>query len=658
MSESIRSSTELPPEQEAIRAKCFHPTGRFELFPEEEIEQSIPERFEKIVRVHPERLAVKTKGCSLTYAALNQAANQIAQAILIQRGIGEESIGCLLSKGATLPAAMLGVLKAGKIYVFLNPSFPEARIKFMLRDSQSTVLLTDNDHLSMAKGFIEDGRRLINVDDLDSSLSIKNPGILILPTAYTWISYTSGSTGQPKGVVQNHRNLLHLFMTQTNDLHICSEDRLLTLNFVAGEVLLAVLNGAAIIAVNIQKDGMAGLSDWLIQEEITVYNSVPSIFRQFANSLRGDETFPNVRLIRFTGEALYRADVDLYKKHFSQSCIVVNRLSSNEVPAFRQYFINHATVLTDNVVPVGYAIGDHEVLLIGADGQEVGINEIGEIAVKSCHLSPGYWRNPDLTKAKFSPAPLEEEKRIFKTGDVGRVNPDGCLVYLGRQDFQVKIRGNRVEISEIESALIDLESVKEAVVVAREHARGEKRLTAYVVPATQPGPTVTALRKQLAEKLPQYMIPSVFVSLDALPVTGIGKVNRQALPDPGQSRPSLDPLFAMPRSPIEEVLVQIWADVLSLDRVGIHDNFFDLGGHSLTATRIVAQVIRYFQVEIPLRCLFESPTVSEMAAAITQHQGIQLGNEELENILAELESLPDEEAQRLVNQSSRGDSKS
>jgi non-ribosomal peptide synthetase component F len=295
----------LPPEQDAIRATCFHPSGTFVQFAKQEIEQSISERFEKIVRRYPERLAVKTRRGSLTYAALNQAANQIAQAILIQRGRGEESIGCLISNGAALPAATLGVLKSGKIYVFLNPSFPEARIISMLRDSQSTLLVTDNDHLSIAKGFVGDGLGLINVDDLDSNLSIKNPGISISPTAFTWINYTSGSTGQPKGVVQNHRNLLHLMMTQTNDLHICSEDRLLTLTSPGGEVLLAVLNGAAVFPVNIHKEGMAGLSDWLLQEEITVYNSAPSIFRHFLNNLRGDETFPKVRLIRFTGEPLY-----------------------------------------------------------------------------------------------------------------------------------------------------------------------------------------------------------------------------------------------------------------------------------------------------------------------------------------------------------------
>ena len=193
-------------------------------------------------------------------------------------------------------------------------------------------------------------------------------------------------------------------------------------DFLSWRIALSGANGASVFPINIQKEGMAGLGDWLMQEEITVYNSVPSIFRQFAKSLRGDERFPKLRLIRFTGEALYRADVDLYKKYCCESCIVVNRLSSNEVPAFRQYFINHSTVLTDSVVPVGYSIGGYDVLLIGADGQEVGINEIGEIAVKSRHLAPGYWRNPDLTQAKFSSAPGERTNRIFSTGDMGRMN--------------------------------------------------------------------------------------------------------------------------------------------------------------------------------------------------------------------------------------------
>jgi non-ribosomal peptide synthetase component F len=177
-----------------------------------------------------------------------------------------------------------------------------------------------------------------------------------------------------------------------------------------------------------------------MQEEITVYSSVPSVFRNFANSLRGDEAFSELRLIRLTGEAVYPRDVDIYRKHFSRNCIFVNRLSSTEAPTFRQYFIDDSTTITDNIVPVGYAVEGNDGFLIGDDGQKAGINEVGEIEVKSRHLSPGYWRNPELTQSRFSPVPGEDEKRIFKTGDLGRMGPDGCLVYLGRKDFQVKIR--------------------------------------------------------------------------------------------------------------------------------------------------------------------------------------------------------------------------
>ena len=650
MTEVPRHRTKLPPEQEALRAKCFHPSGTFIEFKYEEIEQSISQRFEQQVAKYPARLALKARDLSLTYAALNQAANQIAHAILGQRGSREERIASLLGSGPTLPAAMLGVFKAGKVFVYLNPTFPAARINFMLENSQATLLLTNNEHFLFAKELVRNGLELINIDELDSRNSTNNPGISLSPGALAWINYTSGSTGEPKGVVQNHRNLLHLFMTQTNDLHICSEDRISTFTSVAGEVLLAVLNGAASFPANIKKDGLAGIAGWLLQEEITVYNSVPSIFRHFASALRGNEKFSKLRLLRFTGEPLYRTDLELYRKHFPQSCILVNRLSSNEVPAFRQFFINHSTATPDRVVPVGYAIRDYEVLLMRDDGGEAGIDECGEVAVKSRHLSPGYWRNPILTREKFLPAPGEEDKRIYRTGDLGYMRPDGCLVYLGRKDFQVKIRGNRVELAEVERALLNLELFNETVVVPMKDHRGEQRLVAYLVPKSPTAVTISALRRSLSEKLPEYMIPSYFVQLHVLPLATNGKVDRSALPPPALVRPELDTPFVPPRNPIEETLAAIWADVLGLDRVGIHDKFLDIGGNSLLATQIISRVFNAFQVQVPLPLFFSAATVAEMTALFDQHAGENPTGRELERILDELDSLTENEAQRLVDE--------
>jgi len=626
-------------------------------FPKEDVEKSIPERFEKIARLYPNRIGVKTRTQQLTYFELSDAANRLADILLTQSGRGQEPIGLLFPKGIPLIVSILGTLKAGKICVPLDPTLPQIRISHMLENAQVNLMVTLGDYLPMAKAF---GRpsQCFNIDELNYSGESKSPDMSVGPDDFAYIFYTSGSTGLPKGVSENHRNLLFHVKSDTNEYRLCPDDRLIFIASSGRDVLRALLNGACIYPVDMKQEGLAGLAGWLIPEEITVFTGVVTAFRHFVATLSGTEKFPHLRLIKLVGEMVQSQDVELYRKYFSNDCILVNSYGPNEAGHVAHYFIDKKTEITTRLVPIGYHVDGKDVILVDGDGREVDSGTIGEITVRSRYLSPGYWRRPDLTNAKFRPANPDSAERLYFSGDLGVRDPDGCLTLIGRQDFQVKIRGNRVEISEVESALINLESVNEAAVVAREDARGEKRLVAYVVPATQPGPTVTALRKQLAEKLPQHMIPSVFVSLDALPVIGIGKVNRQALPDPRQSRPNLDPPFAMPRRPVEEVLVQIWAEVLSLDRVGIHDNFFDLGGHSLTATQVVTQVIRYFRLEVPLRCLFESPTVSAMAAVITEHQGKQLRNEELENILAELESLPDEEAQRLVSQSRRGDSKS
>jgi acyl carrier protein len=298
-------------------------------------------------------------------------------------------------------------------------------------------------------------------------------------------------------------------------------------------------------------------------------------------------------------------------------------------------------------VPVGYPVDHKEVLLLDEAGTEIGFNRTGEIAVKSHYLSLGYWRKPELTQVKFKPDPQGGDQRIYLTGDLGRMAPDGCLFHLGRKDFQVKVRGYRVEVSEIEMALLEHAAVKEAAVVGREIQSGDRQLVTYFVPTREPAATVTELRNFLKDRLPDYMIPSAFVMLPALPLTPNGRVDHLALPAPEGTRPELDTPFAAPRTPIEAELAKIWADVLSLDQVGIHDNFFDLGGHSLAATRVVSQVIKQFRLDLPLQSLFQSPTVAEMAAVIDERQKNRLTEEELERILTELEAMSEEEAKKI-----------
>jgi amino acid adenylation domain-containing protein len=640
----------LPIEQESIWSKCFHPSGTFFEFNKDEIEQSIPRRFEKMVRQFPDRVAVKTRHSVWTYNELNQAANRMARAISAACGEDDKLVAVLLEQGALAIAAVLGVLKAGKIVVPLDPSYPRARITYMLEDSQAGLLVTNNKNFSLASDLTKSTIKLLNMDQADPALSTGDLGQSISADGLVYILYTSGSTGRPKGVLQSHRNVLHQIMIYTNILHICSDDRFVLVASVTGQaintMLAALLNGAAVYPY-IKEEGLDRLGDWLAKEKITVYSSVATLFRHFAGTLPECEQFPELRLLYLGGEPVRKTDVELYKTRFFPSCLFVARLGISETGTVRCYFVDKEIQIGGELVPLGYPVEDMEILLLDERGRAVGCDQVGEIAVKSRHLSPGYWRRPEATRSAFLDEPNGGDQRIYLTGDLGRMLPDGCLIPCGRKDFRIKVRGYTVEPAEVEDALLNVDGIKDAVVVGHESTPGNRRLVAYLV-LKQGAPDLRALRRMLVEKLPDYMIPSAFVVMEALPRTPSGKVDRRMLPAPGTERPDLGTSFVSPGTPVERKLARIWSEVLSVDRVGIHDDFFDLGGDSLAATRLVSRAVKQFQAEVPLRSLFQSPTVAEMAAVITEHQAKKLSSIDLHRILSELELITDQEAQRLL----------
>jgi amino acid adenylation domain-containing protein len=602
------------------------PNNPFIEFKKEDVEQSIPARFEQIVEKYPNRLAVKTKTDELTYCALNQAANRIARVILDRLGEGEEPVALLLEHGAPIIAVILGVLKAGKVYVPLDPEFPQPRIQYILEDSSAKLILTNENNLPFAHQLADENHQILNIDQIEESGSSKDPDLSFSPDTLAWILYTSGSTGHPKGIMQNHRNVLHETMNYTNKAHICMDDRLVLVSSCsfADSVRtnnVALLNGSSLFPYDVKKEGLAGLADWLIDQKITIYRSVPTLFRNFAQTLSGKEEFPHLRLIYFAGEPVYKSDIALYRKHFPSTCIVINGLGSTESLTFRMYFINQDTQIESSNVPVGYALPDKEVLLLDESDQDVGFGRMGEISVKSQYLSPGYWGKPDLTQKAYFANPDGGEGRIYRTGDLGRMSPDGFLEHLGRKDFQVKIRGYRIEVSEIEMALLDLDVIEKAVVRALKDESGEQRLVAYFVAASGLSPTVSTLRRELVKTLPDYMIPSSFVALKSLPLTATGKVNRRALPEPGSDRPCLDNPFVPPRTPLEEKLAKMWAEILGIEQVGMNDDFLELGGDSLRVTQVISRVLHQLDLDVPYRVLFDAPTVADMAAVLAQHMG-------------------------------------
>jgi amino acid adenylation domain-containing protein len=647
----------LPLEQQTIWAKCFHPSGAFAEFREEEVEQSIPQRFEQIARKYGERLAVKTENQVLTYTDLNATANRVARAILSRQGSKPEAVALLLEKDGPLIVSMLGVLKAGKFFVLLDPSFPQARIAAVLEDSQAKLVITNRQNVWLAREVAGGGRGLMEFESIDCGISKDDLRLPLSPTALASIIYTSGSTGQPKGVMQTHRNLLHRVMLRTNTYHVCEHDRLSLLPASTSNAItatfVALANGAALLPFEVQRKGVARLASWLLKEEISICLISSALFRNLCENLRGNERFPYLRVLRLTSERAYKKDVDLYKEYFPSKCILSTGLSSTESGPLRKYLIDHKTVISGNEVPVGYAVKDKEVVLLDDTGKERGLNEVGEIAVSSRYLSPGYWRRPDLTAAKFLPDPKGEEERLYLTGDLGLMLSDGCLVYKGRKDFRVKVRGYGVEFAEVEKTLLEHASVREALVTGRQNPLGETELVAYFT-STQGRLTVTELRTFLEKKLPHYMIPSAFIMLDAMPITSNGKIDRRALPIPERSRP-LDTRFVSPRNEVENILADIWSEVLLIDRIGVNDEFLDLGGNSLAATRVLSRVFKRYQLELPVQSLFQSPTIAEMAEVITQSRARKLNEPDLSRILAELESLSDKQAEQVVARQSMGD---
>ncbi|GGA46179.1 hypothetical protein CYANOKiyG1_65170 [Okeania sp. KiyG1] len=590
----------------------------FREFVRTEIERSIPERFSQQVRQYPQNLAIKTKNYQWTYTELERTAEGVARIVLDKCGGAQQRIALLLEHDALAIAAILGVLKAGKTYVPLDPNYPRERLAYILEDSQATAIATNNANRELAVELCPEAITLINIDkeDVTDDGSVMKPEIA--PDQLAYILYTSGSTGVPKGVMQNHRNVLHFIRNYTNNLKITPNDKLTLLSSLCFDaaivdIFAALLNGATLYPFDIKSEGLAPLPTYLQQSGMTIYHSTPTVFRHLKSHLTAADCLSPMRLIVLGGEEVKPQDVEIYLQHFSENCILVNLMGSTESTISLQYFIDRQTEV-GNQVPVGYPLAETEIILFDDNGQVTDF--YGEIGIRSPYIALGYWRQPQLTDKVFLADPDGGNRRIYRTGDIGRLRPDGSLEFLGRKDFQVKLRGYRIELGEIEAALAQRPQVKEAVVIALQDNPSEKRLVAYVV-AKGSQPVKSELRSFLKSKLPDYMIPAVFVILESLPLTPNGKVNRRALKAP-ELDSTTSASFVGPQTPAQELLAEIISSVLGIEGCGIHDNFFELGGHSLFATQVISRLRETFEVEIPLRSIFEAPTVAELEAQLNR----------------------------------------
>jgi len=615
--------------------------------------ETIIGRFEQIARQYPSNLAIKMADSSLTYQELNNAADRIAQTILEKRGAGQEPIALLFGHGIAGITALLGVGKAGKFFFALDNGAPVERNRYLLGDTQSHLLLTDDANLRLAQELSQGQIPILSVDGLGNEIHSREPLRPATPDELFAINYSSGSTGLPKAVMQTHSCRRYDTELHVDMAKIVPADRLGLMHpagFVGAEVQLfrALYSGAALLPFDLRSNGVQALLQWLRREMITVLHLTPAVFRELGALITDREMLPRLRLVNLSGAPISQQDVDLFKDGFSPLTQLVVHMGSTEAGVICSAVLDGTLAFPKRGAPVGYSLPGKAIAVLDEDHNEVAPGAVGEIAVRSRYLTLGYWHDPDLTREKFLPHPAGGELRTYLTGDLGRQLPDGMLLHLGRKDLMVKVRGNRVELGEIESALRAHEQIKDVAVSAWDEKEGDKILAAYIVAKNQSAPTVSELRAFLAAKLPDFMIPARFTYLPSLPLKQ-GKLDRHALPLPDHQRPELTAPYIRPQSEAEEKLSEIWQEVLGVDPIGIADDFFDLGGNSLSATRVISRVMKHFQCDVPLRLLFESPTIEAMVLVILEHQARRIDDRQLQQILDELESMSEKEARRQLS---------
>jgi amino acid adenylation domain-containing protein len=588
----------------------------------EEIVQTIPMLFTVQVKLYPTRTAISTEIGRITYGQLDRATNCLACAIQARLGRDAEPVAMLVSQ-AVVGTAMIAILKSGKFYVPLDPRDPLERIQAVLDDSGAALILTDACHARLAARLVSIDTSVLNMDALDLE-AVMVPSVFDgTAAALACILYTSGSSGTPKGVLFNHRSILHMVAGNTCSLRITAFDRVALLSactFIGSTaaVFRALLNGATLCPFDLRSRSFNDLAHWLRQEQITLAQFVPTVFRYLAAALESGPGIPSLRCVHLAGEGVDSHDVELFDTYFAQSKLLINEMGATETGACRRFIIRHGTYRYGIVVPVGYEVEDKEVLLLDEQGNRVVGNETGEIAVKSCYLAQGYWRQPVLTAARFLPTPGDPDARIFLTGDLGRMDSDQCLHYLDRKDRQVKIRGHRVDLAEIEHIMRAVVKGRAVAVVAQFSDMPDGRLVAYIAAHGDTRlPGIQQIRRELVRTLPEVMIPSLFVFLDVLPLTASGKIDRQSLPIPDCNRPLLEEAsYVAPETAVERVLEEIWTSLLNYSRIGINDDFLLLGGDSLFIVQVINRIRTRYAVDIPVELFFEYPTIAMLASLI------------------------------------------
>jgi sugar O-acyltransferase (sialic acid O-acetyltransferase NeuD family) len=590
-------------------------------FQKASIFQGIHQRIEEQVRLYPDHVALKTREVAYTYSELNGHANSVAEAILQKCGKELAQAAILLPNTPEMIIGMLGSLKAHKAYVPLDRNFPMERLRAMFGDAEASVLLTDDAHQSLAEELTQGRTPVINVSRIERLADAPNPNVDCDPLDRAYLLYTSGTTGRPKGIVFLHRNLLHTTMCFTNQLFFAPSDRVTWLHSPSFgssvvDIYCCLMNGATLYPWDSKVQGFNGLTDWLTEQRVTTFQWLPSAFRQFVRTIPDGFQFTDIRIVVLAGEPLTIREVELFRRYFSVGSHLVNQVGTGESYNYHLYPVDHQIPIEDANVAGGYPVSpERKILILDDDHHEVPQGCPGEIGIKSDYMAGGYWRDPDLTQRKFITNGADNIP-IYLTGDLGRIEPDGCLIHLGRKDFQFKIRGVRIEPAEIEHALTRAPGVADCACWVAKNRLDEDQLVGYVVPR-EPGKfNQHAVEAHLEALLPSYMVPRTYVLMESLPALPNGKANRKALPNPFIQKSTNEDASRVTPSNIENKLLDIFREVLQLNQVTPETDFFNSGGDSLSAVVLRHRIYQSFGVEIPMEKFTRSMTPAGVSNCI------------------------------------------
>jgi amino acid adenylation domain-containing protein/non-ribosomal peptide synthase protein (TIGR01720 family) len=589
-------------------------------------EKCIHQRFEEQAEKTPDAIALVFENLHLTYRELNDRAERLAH-YLQSLGIKPDVIvGICMERSLEMVIGILAILKAGGAYLPLEPSYPHERLAFMMADAQVSVLLTQ-DHL--VETLPSQQAQVICFDTdafiLNAYQNQENPLIEVKLENLAYVIYTSGSTGTPKGVLNTHLGLSNRLLWMQDEYHLTNRDRILqktpfSFDVSVWEFFWPLFTGATLVVAKPEghRDS-AYLVNLITSEQITTLHFVPSMLEVFVCESQMRKCH-SLQRVFCSGEAL---SLSLIERFFARVDAELHNLYGPTEAAIdvTHWCCQHNS--EHSFVPIGRPIANTKIYILAPNLKPVPMGVTGELHLGGIGLAKGYLNRTELTEERFIANPFQQGERLYKTGDLARYHRDGTIEYLGRIDHQVKIRGFRIELGEIEAILTQHSAIQEAVVLAREDETKDKYLVAYTVPkpgAIKSNEIVSQLSKWLSDRLPSYMIPAVFVTLDKLPLTANGKVNRRALPAPDWEHRDLKHSYIAPRTPTEKKLVSIWTEVLKVKQIGICDNFFELGGHSLLATQAISKIRQTFQIELPLRALFESPTIAQLVESIESQQ--------------------------------------